>query len=199
MNVVCDLGSVLSVGWAPFMLKIAELFPQLVKSVTWANNEYQAIKLAGIISNDKGEALMPGCELKAVIEFYMPYETKEGVSSSIKFAIGNDVAVNCLIGMSFGKSARLKIDLVDDVVESDLLLCDPFPISYLRPGKHMPNNIPADKDADSSTLTTGIQTQIQQCMAFFQADKVFLDKKQEAVCAAIKLVATSCVTKGDNE
>ena len=82
-----------------------------------------------------------GCELEAVIEFHMPYKTNTHVSSSTKFAIGNEVAVNAIIGMSFIKAAQLKIDLVDDVVESNLLIMDPIKIVYKRPTKHMPNNI----------------------------------------------------------
>ena len=84
----------------------------------YANNEYNAIRLAGIISDkDRDNAqVVHGCELKAVIEFHMPYETNTHNSSSIKFAIGNEVSVNAIIGMSFIKGAQLKIDLVDDVV-----------------------------------------------------------------------------------
>ena len=99
----------------------------------------------------------------------MPYETSTHVSSSIKFAIGNKVAVNAIIGMSFIKAAQLKIDLVDDVVESNLLIMDPIKIVYKRPTKHMPNNIDGTNMENATLLSdrdNSMQNYIQSCITF---------------------------------
>ena len=107
----------------------------------------------------------------------MPYETNTHVSSSIKFAIGNKVAVNAIIGMSFIKAAQLKIDLVDDVVESNLLVMDPIKIVYKRSAKHMPNNIDG-RNMENATLFSDkdstMKNHIQSCITFLA------DNKQEA-------------------
>ena len=147
LKCVLDTGSVICVAWAPFMLALAKKYPFLVKSITYCNNEYQPIQLAGIVEvSEKNENSVPvGCELKAVIELHMPYKTTTGVgSTSIKFAIGNQVSVNCLIGMSFIQMAKLHIDLEDNVVESSVLQMDPIKLSFQRPQKHLLANIPTN-------------------------------------------------------
>ena len=76
--------------------------PQLVSGITYCNNEYQPIQLAGIVEPDKNNnQVTKACKLKAVVEFFMPYKTEEGMKMTLKIAIGNNVAVNALIGMSF--------------------------------------------------------------------------------------------------
>ena len=105
----------------------------------------------------------------------MPYETNTHNSSSIKFAIGNEVSVNAIIGMSFIKGAQLKIDLVDDVVESNLLQMDPIKINYKRPSKHMPKNIDGFNMENIKFLNDNdraMQGNILSCMAFLANNKV---------------------------
>ena len=58
IEVIVDTGLAICVAWALFVLEAAKRFPHLVKSLVYANNEYDAIKLAEIISADnKNNAL----------------------------------------------------------------------------------------------------------------------------------------------
>ena len=97
----------------------------------------------------------------------MPYETNTHVSSSMKFSIGNKVAVNAIIGMGFIKAAKLKIDLVDEVVKSNLLQLNPIDIIYKKPSKHMPHNIDGTNMEKAILLTETerrMQEKVQNCM-----------------------------------
>jgi hypothetical protein len=72
----------------------------------------------------------------------MPFMTNAGSPTSLKVACDKQVGVNALIGMSFMTAAKLVVDLDDNIIESKLLSCDPFPIIYKRPQRSMPNLVP---------------------------------------------------------
>ena len=195
---VLDTGSVITCGWAPFILDICKRFPQLVSGITYCNNEYQPIQLAGIVEPDKNDTqVIKACELKAVVEFFMPYETEEGVETTLKIAIGNDVSVNALIGLSFIQSAKIKMDFVDNVIESAVLNTDPIEIKFMKPGRHMPKNIESGQDADASTLTSSssnvpIMASILTCTELFEKEAKYLAKKKSALKVATKVLAKTC-------
>ena len=207
LNVVLDTGSVITCGWAPFILEICKKFPQLVSSITYCNNEYQPIQLAGTVEPDKnGNQVSKACELKAVVEFFMPYETEEGVETTLKIAIGNDVAVNALIGMSFIQSAKIKMDFVNNVIKSAVLNTDPIEIRYMKPGRHMPKNVHSGQDADASTLissgtTMSIMATILACIQLFQKEAKYVANKNSALKAATKVLENTCpdFTKGNTD
>ena len=116
----------------------------------------------------------------------MPYKTTTGVgSTSIKFAIGNQVSVNCLIRMSFIQMAKLHIDLEDNVVQSSVLQMDPVKLSFQRPQKHLPANIPANQDASATTLNSNIVSRIDECIDLFQKDQENYNSRVEVLHAAL--------------
>ena len=194
LSIVCDTGSVISVGWAPFILAICKAYPELVKGITYCNNEFQSIKLAGIVDDTDGNSdkTSIGCELKAVVEFFMPYSTATNDHTSIKFSIGNEVSVNCLIGMAFIQDAKLVIDLNDNVIESKILKADPFPIQFLRPSRHLPKKMPHSIDSASSTLFTDMHHRVLDCITRFNEDGKKTTKRKAALMAAYDALKTTC-------
>ena len=72
---------------------------------------------------------------------------------SIKFATGEDVSINCLLGMSFIKAAKLIIDSNDNLVESKLMEYKPFPIEYKHPMRSCPNLIQRNQPSAEKNLT----------------------------------------------
>ena len=76
-----------------------------------------------------------------MVGFFISYETEEGVETILKITIGNDVSVNALIVLSFIQSAKIKMDFVDNVIESNVLNTDPIEIKFMKPGRHMPKNV----------------------------------------------------------
>jgi hypothetical protein len=113
-------------------MAIAKAYPQLVKSITLAADIYAPILLSGVVS-DEEEQHNYSTALPFVVEFHMPYMTNTGSPTSLKVACGKQVGVNALIGTSFMTAAKLVVDLDDNIIESKLLSCDPFPIIYKRP------------------------------------------------------------------
>eukprot|EP00957_Ditylum_brightwellii_P005161 392999-Ditylum_brightwellii.AAC.1 len=48
----------------------------------------------------------------------MPYKTKDGFNTSLKIAIGNNIAVNAIVGYPFLSSAGFKLNMSDLSSES---------------------------------------------------------------------------------
>ncbi len=69
----------------------------------------------------------------------MPHASKQGHPTSFKVAIGDNVAVNTLIGMSMIRPAKFSLDLEDDVIDSSILVAAPFPVTYEQAGRSLPN------------------------------------------------------------
>ena len=94
----------------------------------------------------------------------MPYITSAGSPTTLKIACGKQVGVNALIGMSFMTAAKLVVDLNDNVIESKLLNCAPFPLVFKRPSKSMPNLVPITGNREEKSLL--VINAIEQAEAF---------------------------------
>jgi hypothetical protein len=128
------------VGYLDFHLAVAEKLPQLVKSLVWAKDEFSPLILSGIVSDEASEeSLKPTSTLPAVIEYHIPYLSREGYRTSLKIALGKGVSVNTIIGMSMIRPAKFSLDLTDNVMESGVLDTTPFPINYKPTIKSMPD------------------------------------------------------------
>jgi hypothetical protein len=142
-------------------MAIAKAYPELVKSIKLAKDRYSPIVLNGVISKDDNDSVRYSTNLPAVVEFHLDYKTSTNQPISIKFATGEDVSVNCLLGMSFIKAAKLIIDSNDNLVESKLMECEPFPIEYKHPSRSSPNLVPRNQPSAEKNLTVinAIETQ----------------------------------------
>jgi hypothetical protein len=165
-------------------MAIAKAYPQLVKSITLAADRYAPILLSGVVS-DEEEQQNFSTALPCVVEFHMPYMTNAGSPTSLKIACGKQVGVNALvIGMSFMTAAKLVVDLDDNVIESKLLSCDPFPIIYKRPQRSMPNLVPITGNRSEKCLE--VINAIGTADAFI--NKVVIIKKATIPTAPLKRV-----------
>jgi hypothetical protein len=64
--------------------------------------------------------------LPTVIEYYMSHTSKQGHSTSFKVVIGDNVAVNTLLGTSVIHPGKFSLDLEDNVIDLDILNMEPF-------------------------------------------------------------------------
>jgi hypothetical protein len=157
ISVAYDTCAVLCVGWSGFHLAVAKQYPHLVKSLTWAKDEYTPLTLSGVVSGDDADPALVEklvTTLPAVIEYYMPYPSKQGHPTSFKVAIGDNVAVNTLIGMSMIRPAKFSLDLEDNVIDSGILDTEPFPVIYKQTNRSLPNLSALSSDSSNRTLTT---------------------------------------------
>ncbi len=164
LSAIVDTGAALCCGYSGYIMAIAKAYPELVKSITLANDRYSPIVLNGVISKDDNDTLRYSTNLPAIVEFHLDYQTSSNQPISIKFATGEDVSVNCLLGMSFIKAAKLIIDSNDNLVESKLMECEPFPIEYKHPMRSRPNLIQRNQASTEKNLI--IINAIEQACAF---------------------------------
>jgi hypothetical protein len=131
LSVAYDTCAACNVGYTGHHLPIAERYPELVKTLTYTADKYSPLTLSGIVHGDKEKSKnQPSAILPIVIEYWMPFLTKEGHKTALKVALGCNVSVNTIIGMSMIRPAKLSLDLVDNVVESGILDTEPFPVIY---------------------------------------------------------------------
>jgi hypothetical protein len=131
LSVAYDTCAACNVGFAGHHLPIAERYPELVKSLTYTADKYSPLTLSGIVHGDEEKtSKQPSAILPIVIEYWMPFLTKEGHKTTLKIALGNQVSVNTIIGMPMIRPAKLSFDLVDNVVEPGILDTEPFPVIF---------------------------------------------------------------------
>ena len=167
---VLDTGATLTVGYHNYVLGICESYPQLVKSIIWAADKYTPIELNGVV--DDGNTNSTAGQLSAVVTFHMPYLTTNNHSTTFSVAIGKNVAVNVLIGMSFIRSTKLVIDAADNVAEAKMLQCKPFEIIYKVAGRSEPNKIPTEFLPDQAVFTAHAKTlqRIKETRSYLDSD-----------------------------
>ena len=170
--VIADAAAALSVGSSKFIMPIIKAYPELVKSITLAKDQYSPITLTGVVNSENGaQPTNLTCNLPAVIELCLPYSTRDGLPTSLKIAVGPHVAVNVTLGMSFMHAAKMVIDLNDDVIESKFLECSPFPITCKLPIVSEPNILPREEPTENPMLLTQRQI-VDEASEFVNAYEV---------------------------
>jgi hypothetical protein len=173
LSAAYDTCAALCVGHLGFHLAIAQELPHLVKSLIWAKDEYTPITLSGIVSDSSDKkatkpipAMKPTSILPAIIEYHMPYKSREGYQTSLKIALGDNVSVNTIIGLSMIRPAKFSLDLSDDVMEPGVLDTEPFPVIYKPTIRSMPDFSNVDeaaiKSLHSSSNSISVET-VRQC------------------------------------
>jgi hypothetical protein len=148
INIAYDTCAVLNVGYAGYHLTIAKSFPSVVKSLTWAEKEYSPLVLSGIVkSADDNSKVNPDqstftTTLPAIIEYFTPYKTTEGAPVTLKIALGNNVGVNTILGLSTIKNARLSLDLDSNIFQAGILDQKPFDIIFKPTSRGIPDISP---------------------------------------------------------
>jgi hypothetical protein len=126
-----------------------------VKSLLYCADKYAPLTLSGIITENKDgtSTAKPTATLPAIIEYWLPYTTRAGHRTTLKIALGKLVSVNTIIGMPIIGPAQLSLDLKDNVVESGILDCEPFPVTY-RPTSQSKPDFKAVHSDNTKLLTS---------------------------------------------
>jgi hypothetical protein len=144
LSLAFDTCAVTNVGWSNYHLAIAKKFPKIVKSLTWAKDQFTLLTLSGVVSPEDAK---PDSEkrhqtiLPAIIEYHMPYLSKSGSATSFKVAIGPNIAVNTIIGMSMIKAGKFSLDVKDNIIDSGILDTSPFTVIYKPTVRAKPNTL----------------------------------------------------------
>ena len=157
MTITYDSGAALNIGSKDYHLTLARKFPHIVKSLTWCKDDYSPLRLSGIVKDD-ATAQALSTSLPAVIEYHMPYKSKTGASTSFKVALGSQVAVNTIIGMSMIRAGKFSLDLEADVMDPGILDTAPFPLIFKPASCSVPDlsNAPAVPVSENTSVTPSI-------------------------------------------
>jgi hypothetical protein len=93
--VACDTYTACNVGYLGHHLPIAEKFSELVKILVYAEDMYAPLTLSGIVTENKESSvtsMKPTATLPAIIEYWLPFLTKEGHRTTLKIALGKFVS-----------------------------------------------------------------------------------------------------------
>jgi hypothetical protein len=146
-----------------------------------------------IVGGKNESSTKPSTVLPATIEYFTPYLTSEGTPATLKIAIGHEVGVNTILGISTIKTAKLSIDLSDNVVDPGILSTQPFPISFKPTSRGIPDLSSVDANFSKTfqlqepSKIKAWHTSITSCEEFIDDD---FNKSAE--------ISTAMNTKEDN-
>jgi hypothetical protein len=83
----------------------------------------------------------------------MPHPSRQGHPTSFKVAIGDNIAVNTLIGMRMICPAKFSLDLKDNAINSGILDTKPFPVTYKQTNCLLLNFASIMNSAEKTLLT----------------------------------------------
>jgi hypothetical protein len=89
----------------------------------------------------------------------MPHPSKQGHPTSFKVAIGNNVAVDTLIGMSMIRPTKFSLDLKDNLTDSGILDTEPFPVTFKQTTRSLPN-LASIGNSSKHSLATFLQAHV---------------------------------------
>ena len=72
-------------------------------------------------------------KLPLMIEIFTPFRTLSGEDISLQFACGDNMSVNCILGMPYFKQFGVVLDTVNHKVIAPKVDCNPFDVSYTMP------------------------------------------------------------------
>ena len=115
-------------------LDLVRAYPHTCKAmIDCQDGKYSPLKLAGVVSDDDSLNKLT-TDLPVLLEFYVPYSTKEGEPLTVSFACGTGVAVNAILGLPCLKTDfGMALDLKGHQGVCQNLSCDPFDIFYKVP------------------------------------------------------------------
>ena len=110
------------------------------------------ILLQGVV-HDTNKQNETTTSLVAVIKYFTPYTTTDGSSTTLKIALGNNVAANLILGIATIKAAGLNLDVQDDVITSSVLdNFGPTKVVFKNTARGLPSNIPKDEKEGNLSL-----------------------------------------------
>jgi hypothetical protein len=149
INIAYDTCAILNVGYAGKHLTIAKQFPSVVKNLTWAKKDFSPLILSGIVKEEDKKQSSPTqtllnntTTLPAVIEYFTPYKTKVGSPVTLKIALGNNVGVNTIMGLSTIKNACLSLDLESNIFQASILNDKTFKVMFKPTLRSIPDTTP---------------------------------------------------------
>lgn len=168
-------------------MAIAKRYPELVKNIVWSGDDNSPIFLRDVVCDEQKQAENTTA-LTAVIEYFIPYTTKDGGHTTLKVTVGNDVSANLILEMATIKAAALTLDVSGDMITSTVL--DNFPPSrviFKSASRGLPNYSPKDDYNKNMNLHIKQVTEIV-CMIELESRKHDQRAKESHVTVHIQFL-----------
>lgn len=167
ISLTYDTAATINVGFAAYHLAIAKAFPSVVKKLIWADesSNYAPLVLSGVVTETNDGKSKANSILPAMIEYYLPYNTTNGSKATLTIALGHNVSVNTILGMSTIKAAKINFDIDSNVFQSSVLDCPPFEIIFKPTSRNVPDLAQLQHDANFSSLANPNENSISSTAA----------------------------------
>jgi hypothetical protein len=111
-------------AWRPYMLRLRELFPELVaEHIVLKESRFEDIKIGGITGR---------VWITELLTFYMPFARTNGETHGIMFGLTDDLPINVLYGMPFFIQAQISLNLYE-LTATSKVLATTFKLNLLPP------------------------------------------------------------------
>jgi hypothetical protein len=167
ISAVINTAAALTTGNLHFFAAIAKAYPHTVHAI-YTPKDYFSITLSGVVEDINGQSITTN--LTVAFSFHLPYITHKGAPTTFFVAVGPNVTVNTILGLSFIQQTKMIIDAVDQVAELCSLDAPPFPINFHCAQCSVPN-IGAPKDPVNASHFTDIIQEITNIESLYSACK----------------------------
>jgi hypothetical protein len=121
---LADTGGCCTMAWRPYMLRLKELFPELVaEHIVLKESRFEDIKIGGITGR---------VWITELLTFYMPFARTNGETHGIMFGLTDDLPINVLYGLPFFIQAQISLNFYELTATSKVLAAK-FKLNLLPP------------------------------------------------------------------
>ena len=112
-----------------WIFPIVKRYPYIVKAVVDSRDGlHSPLILCGVVGNTDVLNKL-STKLLLMIELFTSFRTSSGEEISLQFSCGDNVSVNCILGMPYFKQFGVVLDTVHHKVIAQKVDCNPFGIS----------------------------------------------------------------------
>ena len=99
LSLLFDTCAALNTGYLPYHNQIIKRHPDIVAKFEYfdGDNPFKPIKLCGAITNPSDYDSAKHGVLSAIVEYYIPYKTANGVPYKLAITLGNNMTVNTIL------------------------------------------------------------------------------------------------------
>ena len=160
MRMLIDTGAAMNSGNLAYYLWVMSKCPEMVVEFIQCGgkSDYDVVKLLAALDLDTSQQLLEHGNMTTVIRYHTPYLVKKRDPLFIYFALGNDVSLRCVLGLSTLLAIGGSLNLVKgEIVCSEIDRT--FALSLELPGKGLPNGVVFDNS--TPTIPEGVPTNIK--------------------------------------
>ena len=151
LSLLFDTGAALNTGYLPYHNQIIKRHPNIVAKFEHfdGNVPFEPIRLCGAITNPSEYDSEKHGVLNAVVEYFTPYKTANGVPYKLAILLGNSMTVNTILGLPTIMAGELEPRWRQKEYVSHIFQTR-FPIWYMQTQR---TDIPESNDEKTASVS----------------------------------------------